>query len=410
MVSDKSGSAKIRKQLGVLSQQKATGKLTLAAASAGSQDWEARGESLTRHQWAFYFVRGRLLYATGGRHPVRRWSRALRQHSPNFVSVPQEAQLPEPWEYQILHRGMVSGALSAAEVKAIIRTTAQEICFDIARYPTVNSRWHRLSKIDSEIDAEISLSVLLSSLDVAQIIDKAMQLWQNWQGMGLSYIFPDQAPTFKSPRRVQKQISSESFLNLNQLFNGDNTLWDLALKRKQSVLGVTRTLHHFVQQGTLLLADVPDSPLPWEQMQLVSSATKSYKPLIACIDDSPLVAEKLKQILVSTGYRMLGIQDPMQGVAILAEHKPDLIFLDVVMPQTNGYNLCSFLRQSTLFRDTPIIILTSRDGLIDRTRAKINGATDFLSKPPEEQQVREIVAKYLMMSSSPRLEEALSMA
>ena len=408
MVFDKSGSAKIRKQLGMLSEQKATGKLTLGAASAGSEEGQAEA---TRRQWDFYFVGGRLLYATGGRHPVRRWSRALSQHCPKFASTPQQAQLPEPWEYQILHQGMVSGVLSAAEIKAMIRTTAQEVCFDIARHPAIASRWYRYSKIDANINKEIPLSILLSSLDVAQIIDKATQLWMNWQGMGLSYIFPDQAPVFKSPRNVQKQISSESFLNLNQLFNGDNTLWDIALKRKQSVLGLTRTLHHFVQQGTLLLTEVPDSPLPWEQMQLVSSAANSYKPLIACIDDSPLVTEKLKQILHNTGYRVLGIQDPMQGVATLAEHKPDLIFLDVVMPQTNGYNLCSFLRQSTLFRDTPIIILTSRDGLIDRTRAKINGATDFLSKPPEEQQVREIVAKYLMMSySANRSQGALSMA
>jgi chemotaxis family two-component system response regulator PixG len=85
----------------------------------------------------------------------------------------------------------------------------------------------------------------------------------------------------------------------------------------------------------------------------------------------------------------------MEGVATLAREKPDLIFLDVVMPQTNGYNLCTFLRQSELFRNTPIVILTSQDGLLDRTRAKLIGASDFLSKPPEPTKVLQIVQKYL---------------
>lgn len=65
------------------------------------------------------------------------------------------------------------------------------------------------------------------------------------------------------------------------------------------------------------------------------------KPLITCIDDSPIIAERLEQILQPAGFRVLTINNPMQGVAKLAEEKPDLIFLDVVMPQTGGYNVCS---------------------------------------------------------------------
>jgi chemotaxis family two-component system response regulator PixG len=116
-----------------------------------------------------------------------------------------------------------------------------------------------------------------------------------------------------------------------------------------------------------------------------------------------MIAEKLEQILQPAGFRVLKINNPMQGVAKLAEEKPDLIFLDVVMPQTSGYNVCSFLRQSSLFRDTPIIILTSQNGLMDRTKAKLNGASDFLCKPPEAHQVLEIVKKYLQESAPENL-------
>ncbi|HIK09693.1 MAG TPA: response regulator [Oscillatoriaceae cyanobacterium M33_DOE_052] len=401
---DRSGCAKVAKQLPALAKQKATGKLILdrpeqAMASADLRfvsDEDSPAPSQWHRHWEFYFCQGRLLYAVSDPHRVRRWSRALRQHAPDFVASPTPLPVEEPWEYELLDRGVSSGHLSPTQAKAIIRTTAQEVFLDLASQTGASIKWEAAP----QSDPQEGVTMLLSSMDVAQIVEKSLQMWQQWQEMGLDYIYPDQAPVLSDAKHLKTQISSQSFLTINTLFNGENTLWDIALQRKQSVLGVTRTLHHFIKQGKISLKDVADWPSPIEHMQMVMSAVNPYKPLIACIDDSRIVGEKLEQILVPAGYRVLKLQDPMQGVAALAEHKPDLIFLDVVMPQTNGYNLCSFLRQSVLFRDTPIIILTSRDGLIDRTRAKINGASDFLSKPPEAHQVEEIVAKYLHHSTS----------
>lgn len=395
---DRSVCARVAKQLPALAKQKATGKLILDRPEQAMASADLRGgdeDSLApidwhRH-WEFYFCQGRLLYAISDQHRVRRWSRSLRQHAPDFVPSPTPPPVEEPWEYELLVRGVRAGELTVTQAKAIIRTTAQEVFLDLASQPGAKIKWESAT----QSDLQEGLSILLSSMDVAQIVEKSLQMWQQWQDMGLDYIYPDQAAVLSDPTHLKTQVSSQSFLTINTLFNGENTLWDIALQRKQSVLGVTRTLHHFIKQGKISLKDVADWSSPLEHIQMVMSAVNPYKPLIACIDDSRIVGEKLEQILVPAGYRVLKIQDPMQGVAALAEHKPDLIFLDVVMPQTNGYNLCSFLRQSVLFRDTPIIILTSRDGLIDRTRAKLNGASDFLSKPPEAHQVQEIVAKYL---------------
>jgi chemotaxis family two-component system response regulator PixG len=82
-------------------------------------------------------------------------------------------------------------------------------------------------------------------------------------------------------------------------------------------------------------------------------------------------------------------------LSTLLEKKPDLIFLDLVMPNTNGYELCSFLRKTSQFQDVPIVILTGHDGVVDRVRAKLAGSTDFISKPPEEEKVLQILQKYL---------------
>lgn len=353
--------------------------------------------SVRERHWRFYLVRGRLLYITESVHRVRRWSRALRQYCPKFVVDPQDVGEGEPWEFQLLQPGMDQHLLSPTHAKALIRTSSLEALFNLASYGKISAHWYPLPLESLQIQAKIALS----ALDVAQLFQKAQQLWEQWEQLGLHYISPDLSPVLSQPSQLKQQVSSQSFLTLNTLFNGENTIWDLAIERKQSIVGVTRTLHHFVEQGKISLKTVSDWPSPLEQWRIVRAAVAPKKPLIACIDDSPLVSEVLARILQPAGYDTIAIQDPMQGVAILSEKKPDFIFLDLVMPQTNGYNLCNFLRQSNLFRETPIVILTSQDGLIDRTRAKLNGASDFLSKPPEAEKVLQMVEKYLKCSDPP---------
>jgi chemotaxis family two-component system response regulator PixG len=129
-------------------------------------------------------------------------------------------------------------------------------------------------------------------------------------------------------------------------------------------------------------------------VQNEKTSTRQH-PLIACIDDSLVAIESLKQILEPVGCQILSIQNPVKGLAQIAEHKPDLIFLDLVMPNANGYIVCKFLRNAPIFQNTPVIILTTRDTVVDRNYAKIAGATDFLSKPPNSQETLQVVCQHL---------------
>lgn len=118
-------------------------------------------------------------------------------------------------------------------------------------------------------------------------------------------------------------------------------------------------------------------------------------PLIACVDDSPLMCQTLEKILVSANYQFVAINDPLRAIAILLARKPALIFLDLVMPNANGYEICGQLRKLSLFRQTPIVILTGNDGIVDRVRAKMVGSTDFLGKPVNPDTVLTTIRKYL---------------
>ncbi|WP_342056572.1 response regulator [Crocosphaera sp. Alani8] len=95
----------------------------------------------------------------------------------------------------------------------------------------------------------------------------------------------------------------------------------------------------------------------------------------------------------------MGIQKPLKAIPSFLKNKPDLIFLDLVMPITNGYELCTQLRKTPSLKDVPVVILTGKDGLVDRMRAKIVGANDFLSKPVKVSEFIKVLNKHLKKST-----------
>ncbi len=362
--------------LAVLSQKQATGKLLL---EQGDQ------------QWQLYFFRGCLLYATGGCHRARRWYRAVGQHCPNFQVDLRELDAGELWEYQLLQQGIAENEMNQEQARAIIQSSASEVFFSLISQSSLRREWFPSKKYASNIIH----SLLLSLAEVQQVLYSTQQIWQKWKAMNLSSVEPEQAPLLRLSPELKNRFSSNSLLTLTKVFNGENTLWDIAFKRKQCVTVTTRALHNYIKQGLVNFRTVPDLPSPIEQWRLAAAIAKPGRPLIACIDDSPTVCAFLEQILLDGGYRVLKIQDPMKGVSLLAKHNPALIIMDVLMPKTNGFALCSFLRKTSAFRETPIVFLTGKDSIIDRTRAKLIGASDFLSKPASAEKVLEVVDKYL---------------
>ncbi|MEH1779205.1 MAG: response regulator [Nostoc sp.] len=119
------------------------------------------------------------------------------------------------------------------------------------------------------------------------------------------------------------------------------------------------------------------------------------RPLVACVDDSPTICRSLEEILTHQGYRFVGIQESLTAVLNLIKSKPDFIFLDLLMPKVNGYEICSQIRKTPSLKNVPVVILTGKDGIVDRMRAKLVGATDFLGKPVEPEKVLNVLHKYL---------------
>ena len=356
--------------------------------------------------WNLHLVQGKLFYATDKFHPVRRWDRALKQHCPNWNWSIEASQLSDnqSWECQLLTQGFNQKRLSLIQAKLAIRTVVQECLFELSSYTDWNSDWKPSQKTRSTFHQIVALS----TKEIQTVLTNATQMHQKWHAAGLNHLSPSLAPTLRQGADPQALSVSAKYLN------GQFTLWDIALQLEKSVSEVTRSLIPFVEKGILHFQEIPDLPVPTvptvptvKQSVLATpplletkpSKSTQKQPLIACIEDSPVLAHTLKKILMPAGYQVLIIPEPMRGFSELIEHKPELILLDLHLPNADGYSICKFLRETPVFKKTPIIILTAKNTEIDRFRAKQAGATEFLGKPPQPKELLQIVEKYLVQSS-----------
>jgi twitching motility two-component system response regulator PilG len=132
-----------------------------------------------------------------------------------------------------------------------------------------------------------------------------------------------------------------------------------------------------------------------------NSGVNAGKPLtkstytIACIDDSPTVLNAINSFLDDKSFSVVMINDPVRALMQVVRIKPDLILLDVEMPNLDGYELCSLLRKHSLFKTTPIIMVTGNTGFLDRAKAKLVRASGYLTKPFNQSELLKMVFKHL---------------
>jgi twitching motility two-component system response regulator PilG len=118
-------------------------------------------------------------------------------------------------------------------------------------------------------------------------------------------------------------------------------------------------------------------------------------PEILVIDDSSTIRRSAEIFLSQSGYSVLLAEDGFEALSHIVERRPALIFCDILMPRLDGYQTCSLIRYSKDYRDTPVVLLSSRDGLFDRARGAIAGATAYLTKPFTKDSLLKIVREHV---------------
>jgi two-component system, chemotaxis family, response regulator PixG len=347
--------------------------------------------------WNFYYRFGRIIWANGGIHSCRRWYRQITQFCPSVdisqIKIRAIDLALEYWDYQSIIALYKRNEIESKQVEIIAENVVQEILFDLILYK-------QSDELVCIRNSEVILDLAVTFTGTEVFVERAESQLKSWASVGLKNCFPDLAPQIQQSEELQKIVSPVVYQNLINFANGKHTLRDLSVLLKQDFTKITFSLLPHISKGFIQLVIVPDLPLPGsvnpEKKALVQSEQpKSTSALIACIDDSLQICQILEQIIVSNGMRFIPIQDAVQALPKVIEHKPDLILLDLIMPVVNGYEICSQLRRISGFAETPIIILTGSDGLLDRMRAKVVGSTDFLIKPIVADKILETLQKYL---------------
>ena len=99
------------------------------------------------------------------------------------------------------------------------------------------------------------------------------------------------------------------------------------------------------------------------------------------IDDSQTIRRTAETLLSREGYAVITAQDGFDALSKVADHQPDIIFIDIMMPRLDGYQACALIKGNPRFNKTPVIMLSSKDGLFDRARGRIVGSDEYLTKP-----------------------------
>lgn len=102
---------------------------------------------------------------------------------------------------------------------------------------------------------------------------------------------------------------------------------------------------------------------------------------ILVIDDSKTIRRTAETLLSKEGCQVFTAIDGFDALSKIADHQPDLIFVDIMMPRLDGYQTCSLIKHNKLFKNTPVVMLSSKDGLFDRARGRIVGSEQYLTKP-----------------------------
>ncbi|HEY9768367.1 MAG TPA: response regulator [Coleofasciculaceae cyanobacterium] len=348
------------------------------------------------HTWVIYLYLGRIVYASGGVHPVRRWRRQLVAYCPERLTKIEELQSALAgiakesrisWEYQLLSIWIDQDKISREQATQVIRASVVEILFDITQ----------AMEVECESIRDNLLTTRLILIDAEQVIKESSKLYSAWQEAKIADRSLDLAPTIRQPEVLKSKTSPQIYQNLSQLLNGRQTLRDLSVRMKRDVVTLTRSLLPYLQLGLVQLVAVDDLALP-TSTPVLGKLFENKTPrriTIACVDDSPLICQTMQSIITEAGYNFVAEMDGLRAIAILLSRKPDLIFLDLVMPNTNGYEICSQLRKLSFFKNTPIVIFTGNGGIVDRVRAKMVGSTDFLGKPVNSEQVLAMINKHI---------------
>lgn len=119
---------------------------------------------------------------------------------------------------------------------------------------------------------------------------------------------------------------------------------------------------------------------------------------VMVIDDSKTIRRTAETLLKKVGCNVITAVDGFDALAKIADNHPDIIFVDIMMPRLDGYQTCALIKNNTAFRSTPVVMLSSKDGLFDKAKGRIVGSDQYLTKPFSKEELLGAIRAHVPQS------------
>ncbi|MGD1936895.1 MAG: response regulator [Cyanophyceae cyanobacterium] len=396
-------------QLSQIAEKKFTGKLLIES--------KALITGSITPQWSLYFCLGRVFWASDNLNRNRRVLHHLAQSCPQLKQRKFALRQGDNFDcvnYTLIFVLLQRKVLNKESFAIVIERVLQDILFDVIHHQHTKGDVHWTYEPYDPLDIlKIAATPISSDLPLTN----AAVEWANWRKIGLGPISPNHALVVKESSQLQATLGESTYQKLAIALDGRSNIRGIAKRMGKSPGELMQSLLPYIKRKLIgvrylkdsadlvILSQGPgrgdrdvDRPPPIKESpdkERRRSKTVDSHGIVACIDDSPQICDTMTRIVQEAGYEIFCIQDSTRALTQLLERKPQLIFLDLIMPVANGYEICSQIRRIATFRDIPIVILTGSDGIIDRVRAKVVGANDFLGKPVEQNKINAVLERYL---------------
>lgn len=398
----------------------------------GSGCLEVDAKSLS---WWIYFKDGKLNYASFGSdkslaysltwlklklkfmsHEALTW---LEENSTELLNIePDNIQSIQYFEYQIICYLVEQKYLETWHAKELIEQLTQEA---IESFLSLRGGAVRINRELFEIP-------IFCELDPKATIENCQRRLKTWKLLSPLISSSHQRPyivnqdTFFSTHN-SAAISPRLKNKLATILRG-YSIQHIAAILQQDVLDIAKFLHPYIDNKSIILrapeapfdrlAGLEDpasekdksTPAPKDlsnalngslspPTRLSAPKQKQSRPVIACVDDSPNTLDQIERFLEEENFSVFKFLEPIKATFQLRRLKPDIILLDLTMPTISGYELCRMLRRLPGFEETPVVMVTGKKGLINKTRAKLVGATDYLEKPFNRDSLLDVISRNL---------------
>lgn len=374
----------IRSILQLIELGQRTGELMVEAYSPTSSAISEKQQNRFKgHCWLVFCFNGRIIYAGESEGSLKRLRDYLHRYKVDQaldgLEIPSVAAVNAP-EYGYLWLLLEKNSITPAQGRSILHGMICETLFDL------------LSLHHGAFSFEMGppLAPQLMALEMSPLLTRIMKQVQEWKTFHPHIQSPSQCPLILDQDKLRQAVRQNAFETLTHWADGKTSFRQIARYLNRDIVTVTKAIYPFVQQGFVQLKPPPSEPTPYPISQF-----RTKVPRIVCIDDDRVIRETVELILTDNGYEATAIGNPLKALSQVFQLKPDLILCDIAMPELNGYEICAMLRNSSAFRETPIIMLTGIDGFIDRLKARMVRATNYLTKPFGEGELLTLVENYI---------------